>query len=75
VRHILAVLILGATVALNATAAFAWGDGLEYPGPGLRQTTVTAMDIQPRPSDSLVMAGSADNDEYWITLRYQNIVR
>ncbi len=73
-RYILAVLTLGATLALSATAAFAWGDGLEYPGPGLRQT-VTAMDIPPQTSDSLVMAGSVDINQYWIRMRFENIVR
>ena len=73
-RHILAVLTLGATLALSATAAFAYGDGLEYAGPGLRQT-VTAVDIQTPASDSLVMAGSVDTSQYWIRLRYENFVR
>jgi hypothetical protein len=80
VRHILSVLILGATVALGATAAFAYGDGLEYPGPGIRQT-VTTMDTQPRRSDSGVMAGSvqpvdsSESSEYWTTFHFENIVR
>ncbi len=73
-RHILAVLTLGATLALSATAAFAYGDSVDYTGPGLLQNP-TAMNTQPKASDSFAMAGSVDTNQYWIRMRVENIVR
>lgn len=46
-RHILAVLTVAATLALNATAALAFGDKVEYPGPGL-PTSVMVTDTRHR---------------------------
>jgi hypothetical protein len=43
VRHILAGLALAPTVALSATAALAFGDKVEYPGPGLSQSVIAAI--------------------------------
>jgi len=73
-RHILAVLTLGAALATTAPAAFAYGDNVDYPGVGLKQT-VTATDIQPQVTDSFVVAGSVKTTPYWIELRDQNMGR
>jgi hypothetical protein len=73
-RHILAVLTLGAALAASAPAAFAYGDNVDYPGAGLRQN-VTATDIQPQVTDSFVVAGSVETTPYWIELRDQNMGR
>jgi hypothetical protein len=73
-RHILAVLTLGATLALTAPAAFAYGDKVDYPGPGLGQN-VAVTDIQPQAKNSFVAAGSVETNHYWIEMRGQNIGR
>jgi hypothetical protein len=73
-RHILAVLTLGAVLATAAPAAFAYGDNVEYPGVGLSQN-VTVTDIQPQVTDSFVVAGSVESAPYWVELRDQNMGR
>ena len=72
-RHILAGLALAATLALNATAAFAFGDKVEYPGPGLPQNVMAAPSSL-QMSGSVAAAGSVDSTRYWITLRDQNFI-
>lgn len=72
-RHILAGLALAATVALSATAAFAFGDKVEYPGPGLPQSVMAATP-PPQISNSFAPAGSVDSTRYWITLRDENFI-
>lgn len=73
-RHILAVLTLGAALATAAPAAFAYGDNVDYPGAGLQQSA-TVTEIRPQVTDSFVVAGSVDATPYWIELRDQNMGR
>ena len=72
-RHILAGLALAATLALSATAACAFGDKVEYPGPGLPQSVMAAIPLS-QVSNSFAAAGSVDSTRYWITLRDQNFI-
>jgi hypothetical protein len=70
-RHILAVLTLGASLALSVPAAFAYGDNVDYAGPGLRQN-VTATDTQGQQDQvtsqpyPMAPAGPAPVTHYWL---------
>jgi hypothetical protein len=76
-RHILGVLTLGAALALSAPAAFAYGDNVDYPGPGLRQN-VTVADTQSQVSsetgsaESTVGAGPSAPQPWWVEFHDQN---
>jgi hypothetical protein len=72
-RHILAVLTLGATLALGTSAAFAYGDKVDYVGP---QNQATPAVVAPASTqDSGVIAGPAMSQPWWTETHYDNFGR
>lgn len=70
-KHILGVLTVAATLALSATAAFAAGDGVDYPGAG--RPTSTIIPSEPSVgSPSFVAAGLIDSRPFWTILHVEN---
>ncbi len=70
-RHILAVLTVAATVALSATAAFASGDGVDYPGPGFPNNTIVP-GAPSQGSTSFAVSGPAGSNMSWAFMRAEN---
>jgi hypothetical protein len=71
VKHIFAVLTAAAALALSATAAFAAGDGVDYPGPG-RPSSMT-IPSNPLEATSFEAVGSISPGPFWAFLRSENL--
>lgn len=75
-RHILAALIVGTTLAFSASAALAYGDRLDYPGVGLPQDRTAPSVISQSESQGPSVAAGEQGTKLWIhEMRDQNIVR
>ncbi len=72
-RQILVALTLGATLALGAPAAFAYGDRVDYVGP-LNPAT-PAVVAPASTQNSGVIAGPAMSQPWWTETHYDNFGR